>query len=274
MGNQLGLIAGSGEFPSFILDEAQNAGYTCVVAAIKGEADVSLQGKAQILRWFNVDEVRALVSFFKTTGVKQAVFSGKVDPRILYKKRAWKEESLSIRDKAGTNKPSDLVETVIGYLGSAGIKVISPLPFLQSSICREGILTKTKPSPDVEEDIAFGWEIARQAADLDIGQTIIVKDKAVVAVEGMEGTDEAIQRGGSLAGEGTVVIKVARTKQDFRVDLPVIGLNTVKNLIAAKSRAICFEAEKVPFLNQEEAVRMADANTISIIAKTFTEQEK
>lgn len=272
MGNQLGIIAGSGEIPSYILDEAQKSGYTCVVAAVKGEADASLQKKVHLLEWFTVDDAKGLISFFKAAGVNQAVFSGKVDPRVLYKRRTWEEESLSIRDKAGTKRPSDLVEAIIGYMAAAGIEVISPLPFLRSSLCQEGILTTTRPSLEVEEDIAFGWKLARQAADLDIGQTVIVKDKAIVAVEGIEGTDEAIQRGGNLAGEGTVVIKVARTKQDFRIDLPAVGLNTVKSLVTAGSRALCFEAEKMPFLNQEEAISLADVNKISIIAKTFTEQ--
>ncbi len=274
MGSQLGIIAGSGEFPSFILEQAQKSGYSCVVAAITGEADASLQEKVDLLEWFNVDEVKRLISFFQTAGVSQAVFTGKVDPRILYKKESWDEESFSIRDKARTKSPIDLVEAVIAYLAAAGIEVISPYPFLRSSLCQEGLLTSTKPPLEVEEDIAFGWRTARTLADMGIGQTVIIKDKAVVAVEGIEGTDEAVLRGGNLAGEGTVVIKVARTQQDFRVDLPVVGLNTVKSLVAARSRALCFEAEKMPFLNQAEAVSLADAHAIAILAKTDSEQGK
>ena len=274
MGSQLGIIAGSGEFPSFILEQARNSGYSCVVAAITGEADASLQEAVDVLEWFNVDEVKRLISFFQTAGVSQAVFAGKVDPRVLYKKESWGEESFSIREKARTKSPADLVQAVIGYLAAAGIEVISPYPFLRSSLCQEGLLTATKPSLEVEEDIAFGWKIARTLADMDIGQTVIIKEKAVVAVEGIEGTDEAVRRGGNLAGEGTVVIKVARTKQDFRADLPAVGLNTIKSLVEARSRALCFEAEKMPFLNQEEAISLADVNKISIIAKIFTEQGK
>ncbi len=272
MGSQLGIIAGAGEFPSFILEQAQKSGYSCVVAAITGEADASLQEEVDVLEWFNVDEVKRLISFFQTAGVSQAVFAGKIDPRILYKKESWDEESFSLRDKARTKSPADLVEAVIGYLAEAGIEVISPYPFLRSSLCQEGLLTSTKPSLEAEEDIAFGWRIARTLADMDVGQTVIIKDKAVVAVEGIEGTDEAILRGGNLAGEGTVVIKVARTEQDFRVDLPAVGLNTVKSLVAARSRALCFEAEKMPFLNQEEAVSLADAHAIAILAKADSEQ--
>lgn len=274
MGSQLGIIAGSGEFPSYILEQARRSGYSCLVAAIKGEAAASLQEEADVLEWFSIDEVKRLISFFQKAGVNQAVFAGKVDPQLLYTKESWTQESLSIRDKAQTTSPADLIEAVIGTLAGAGIEMISPYPFLRSSLCQEGLLTSTKPSVEVEEDIAFGWKIARSAADLDIGQTVIIKDKAVIAVEGIEGTDEAVRRGGRLAGEGTVVVKVLRTQQDFRVDLPAVGLNTVKSLVQARSRALCIEAERMPFLNQKEALALADANAIAILARADSEQRK
>ena len=116
-------------------------------------------------------------------------------------------------------------------------------------------------------DIKFGWTVARQIADLDIGQTVIVKEKAIVAVEGMEGTDETIERGGLLAGKGTTVVKVSRTHQDPRVDLPAVGLNTVQSLIDAKSAALCVEANRVAFFQREEAIALAKSNNIVILAK-------
>ncbi len=274
MGNRLGIIAGSGELPTFIISEAQRSGYTCVVAALVGEAEASLQERTKILEWFDIDDVKQLISFFKKAGVSQAVFAGKFDQRIMYKKETWGEESLLIQERARTKTPGDLVAAVIGYMAKQGVEIINPLVFLGSTFCPEGILTDTKPTIEVEEDIAFGWKLARQAADLDIGQTVVVKDKAVVAVEGMEGTDEVIKRGGKLAGKGTVVIKVARTQQDLRIDLPAIGLNTVNSLIGAGSQALCFEADRMPFLHKDKAIALADANTISIIAKKFNDQAK
>jgi len=274
MGNQLGIIAGSGELPSFILGEALKSGYACAVAALRGEAEASIQDKSSVFEWFDIDDVGKVVSFFKKAGINQAVFAGKVDQRILYKRESWGKESLSIQDSAETKTPGDLVKAVIGYMAKQGVEIINPLLFLHSSFCPEGILTKTKPTFEVEEDIAFGWKLAKQTADLDIGQTLIVKDKTVVAVEGMEGTDEAIRRGRTLAGKGTVVIKVTRTQQDLRVDLPAIGLKTVNSLVEAGSQALCFEAERMPFLHKEEAIALADANTISIVAKKFPDQVK
>ncbi len=144
---------------------------------------------------------------------------------------------------------------------------MDPTSFVASSFCQEGVLTKTKPSPAAEEDIEFDFKIAKNIADLDIGQTVIVKDKAVVAVEGMEGTDEAIKRGGRLAGEETVVVKVSRSFQDARVDLPAVGLNTVKSLVEARSGSLCIEAQSIPFFQKEKAISLADAHRISIIVK-------
>ena len=263
MGDRLGIIAGSGAFPFFVIQEAQNQGYNCVVAAIKGAAKNTLQDKSQLLEWFDVDEIAKVVSFFKKRGVHEAVFAGKVDHRIIYQKKSLGVESLSLKDKT----PSILLKTAIDFMGREGITIKNPIQFLSFFLCEEGILTDTEPSSEVEEDIAFGWEMAKSIADLDVGQTVIVKDKTVVAIEGMEGTDEAIKRGGELAGEGTVVVKVARTRQDFRIDLPAVGLDTVKSLVRAGSRALCFEALKMPFFQKQEAISLANTHKISIIAK-------
>ncbi|MFQ5722834.1 MAG: LpxI family protein, partial [Candidatus Aminicenantales bacterium] len=163
--------------------------------------------------------------------------------------------------------PAVLLKAIIDYLEQEGLEIKSPMFLLSSLVCKEGTLTVTKPSPAVEEDIAFGWKVARQVADLDIGQTVVVKDRAVVAVEGMEGTDKTIKRAGRLAGQGTVVVKVARTQQDARVDLPAVGLKTLEAMAEAGSQALCFEAEIMPFFQKEKAIKLADIHHISIIAK-------
>ncbi|MBN1222376.1 MAG: LpxI family protein, partial [Candidatus Aminicenantes bacterium] len=160
-----------------------------------------------------------------------------------------------------------LIKTVIGLLEAQGITVLDPSPFLASAFCGEGLLSNRKMTGELETDIDFGWKIARRAADLDIGQTIIVKDRAVVAVEGMEGTDDAIERGGLLAGLGTTVIKVSRTHQDPRIDLPAVGLNTIKAMVTAGCAALCIEADRVPLFQKEEALALADAHNIVILAK-------
>ena len=267
MGRRIGIIAGSGEFPFLVLEEARKQGYSPVVAGIQGEAAVSLKEKAGTFEWIDVGGLEHLLSYFRDNDVKEAIFAGKVDPRSIYGKKEFDKTSLSVLARVQERSPEAVIKAVIDFMAREGVQVLDPSVFIASSYCEAGFLTETKLLPEVEEDVTFGWRIAKNIADLDVGQTVIVKDKTVVAVEGIEGTDEAIKRGGRLAGEGTVVVKVCRTSQDPRVDLPAVGLNTVKSLVQSRSRALCLEAQKIPFFQKKEAISLADANKISIVAK-------
>ncbi len=242
-------------------------GYSCIVAGIKKEAETDLKNLVDIFEWVDVGDILNLISFFKKNGVKEVVFAGKVDHRKIFNKEEFNKISRSFLAQGKDSSPTSVLKTIIDYMAKEGIKIMDPTSFIASSFCQESVLTKTKPPPTVEEDIEFGFKIAKNIADLDIGQTVIVKDKAVVAVEGMEGTDEAIKRGGRLAGEETVVVKVSRSFQDARMDLPAVGLNTVKSLVEARCRALCIEAQSIPFFQKEEAISLADAHRISIVVK-------
>ncbi len=268
MGRRLGVIAGSGEFPFQLLSEACSEGYDCVVAGIKGEAEPSLAGTAGVLKWFDVQDIEKLISFFRENGVSEAVFAGKIDPSLIYRNKALKEMLSSVMEKGKDRGPTSLIETTIKVFSSHGVAIKDPTPYIAAAFCKEGVLTKTKPTAEAAEDIDFGWEIARRLADWDIGQTVAVKGKAVVAVEGMEGTDEAIKRAGYLAGEGIVVIKVSRSRQDPRIDLPAVGLNSVKSLVQAGGQTLCFEAGKIPFFQKSEALALADSHGVSVVAKS------
>ncbi len=267
MGHRIGIIAGSGEFPFLVLVEARKRGYSVAVAGIKGEAQPGLRSKADIFRWVTAGRIQDLISFFKENRVKEAVFAGKVDHRIIFKRGRFDKTALNLLAQTQERSPTAIIKAVIDHFSREGIHVKDPTVFISSTFCPEGILTQTKASPKVKEDIAFGWTIARHLADLDIGQTVIVKDKAVVAVEGLEGTDEAIQRGGHLAGEEIVVVKVSRPSQDARIDLPAVGLKTVERLCEVKGRALCLQAQKVLFFQREKAAALADAHGISIVAQ-------
>jgi DUF1009 family protein len=267
MGQRIGIIAGSGEFPFVVLHEAQKSGYFSVVAGIKGEARTELQDEADEFEWIDVSDVLKLISYFKRNRVDEAILAGKVDPRVIYDKEKLQDSSLSLLAQVKDKKPVSIIKTVIELMANEGIAIKDPSAFISSCFCQEGILTDTPVSPDVEEDILFGWKIAKTIADLDIGQTVVIKDKAVVALEGMEGTDETIERSGRIAGEGTVVVKVSRSSQDPRIDLPAVGLSTVQSLVRAKSKALCLEAGKMPFFQKDEAVSLANAHKISIVAK-------
>lgn len=264
---RLGVIAGSGEFPVHVCQEAQEKGFLCVVAGIKGEADNILEGKVENFAWFGIHEIGNLIAFFKKNQISEAVFAGKIDHRIIYKNEDLKKILPLLLGTGKDWTPTTLIQTAIQILSAQGIAIKDPTPYIESAFCEEGILTETMPSPKMEEDILFGWDIARKLADLDVGQTVIVKGKAIVTVEGIEGTDEAIKRAGELAGKGTVAVKVSRSSQDPRIDLPAVGLETVKSLIQAGGQGLGFEARKIPFFQKEEAISLADKHEISIIAK-------
>lgn len=268
MGRRLGLIAGSGEFPVHVYKEASSLGYDCVVAGIRGEAAASLAETADFLEWFDIQDIGKIISFFRKNEVSEAVFTGKIDHRLIYKSKGLKKILPSLMGKGEDSSPTTLIQTAIEIFSSQGIAIKDPTPYIASAFCEEGILTKIQPTIEAKGDINFGWGIAKGLADLDIGQTIVVKAKAVVAVEGMEGTDETIRRAGKLAGDGIVVIKVSRSGQDPRIDLPAVGLHSVQSLIQARGKTLCIEAQKVPFFQKAEAITLADSHGVSIVVKS------
>jgi len=267
MGNRLGIVASSGEIPSLIQEKATEKGYTCVVAAIEGHAKRSALEEVEQIQWFSVGDIQELVLYFKTNGVSKVIFAGKIDPRVLYDKTRFDISALHILNSGKDKTPTSVIGKVISFFEKQDLSVIDPTPFILSYFCEKGTLTLTKPSEEMELDISFGWEIARKIANSDIGQTVVVRDGTIVSVEGIEGTDEAIKRGGRLAGGGTTVVKVSRMRQDPRIDLPAVGLVTIQSLIEAKSSVLCFEAGKMPFFQRKEAVSLADSHGITIIAK-------
>ena len=267
MEKRLGVIAGSGESPSFIRDQALALGYRCVTAAIRWEADPEIFLENKHIVWFQITEIAEIIRYFHNHGIKEAVFAGKIDPRALFQKRKFSTVVLKVLEHGCDQSPETIIRLAIDFFARSGITFISPEPFLKTSLVSEGVLTKKKPSASILEDIAWGWDKARQLADADIGQCLVVKNKAVIAVEGLEGTDAAIVRAGELAGEGTVAIKVARSHQDPRVDLPAVGLRTMESLVRAKGAALCFEAGKMPFFQREKAIALAHRSRITVLAR-------
>jgi DUF1009 family protein len=267
MGTRIGLIAGSGGFPLEALEEAKRLGYACVVAGLRGEAVPDLEVKAPTFEWFEPEEIQKLVSFFQKQDVREVVMIGKVDPRAIYTKPGVDETAALLLARAKDKTPMSLLKALIEFLEGQGLSVKDPSFLIQSHFYDEGVLTDAPPAPDVLGDIDFGWKIAKTIADLDLGQTVVIKDRAVVAVEGMEGTDETIKRGGRLAGKGTVVVKVGRSFQDMRIDLPAAGIETLRNLVRVKAAALCIEADKVPLFQKDEVVALAKANGVAVIVK-------
>jgi len=262
----IGVVAGSGEFSTLVCNQVRKQGYSCIVAGIEGQADSKLQNVSDIFAWFDISHVLDIVPFFKKNGVTKAVLAGKIEHLLIIKPEKLGRSVLGLLAGGKDRSPSAVLKTAIDYLASHGIEVIDTTMFIAPAVCAPGVLSKKKPTHAIMDDIEFGWDIARKTADLDIGQAVIVKNKAIVAIEGMEGTDKAIRRSRDLAGKNTVVVKVCRTIQDTRIDLPAIGLETVKSLVSSECAALCFEAEKMPFFQKEESIELANAHNIVIIA--------
>lgn len=266
MGQRIGIIAGSGEFPLLAVAEARRRGLEAAVAAVRGEAEESLGEAVPDAAWFGPGELGGLLGFLKGRGISDVLIAGKVRPESVFKPGEAVPDALRVLDLAGGRSPSRLIGGLIAFLEMQGIRVLDPSPFLADRLFPPGVLTRTRPSPAVLADIERGFALARTLADLDAGQTVVVKDGEVVALEGAEGTDRAIRRGGELAGPGTVVVKVARSNQDPRVDIPGAGLRTVRSLIEARAAAFAFEAGKVVLFRKDESVAAADEHGIAIVA--------
>jgi len=267
MGPRIGLIAGSGEFPLLVLNEARKKGLFCAVLGVRGQAEDSLQGWANAWGWLEPGRAAETVAFFRSHQVRDVLIAGKVDPMLLFRPGELDEASRSLVESGRDKRPSSVILRVIEFLAGQGIEVGDPTSFLSPYFCPAGLLTAKGLSGAAEEDIDFGFPLARTLADLEIGQTLVVKDRSVVAVEGLEGTDEAIRRGGRLAGPGAVVLKVSRTHQDMRVDVPAVGLETVRSLADAGAAALCFEAGRVAFFQKQESVALAESRGVSLIAR-------
>ncbi len=267
MGRTYGLIAGSGPFPFFLLEEAARKGDRCFIAGIKGEADPQLWKKGESYVDFDLFQIDGMIDYFRSKGINEVFFGGKIDHGKAVQKMNADPRFFPLADQVWDKNPVTLIRFAIGLLAAADISVLDPSPFLAPALCEEGVLGTQSPSADVIKDIEFGWERARILADMDIGQTVVVKNRAVAAVEGMEGTDEAILRAGELAGKGTVVIKVCRKDQDRRIDLPAVGLKTILSMIEGGASALCIEAGAVPFFQKDRSLELADANTIAVVCR-------
>jgi hypothetical protein len=267
MGPRIGLIAGGGDFPLLALTEAKRRGFACVVAGLRGAASAELKRDAEAFEWFGPTELEKLVSFLKSQDVRDAVLLGKVEHRTIFQKELRDEAVIQLLAQLPDQSPSAVLRTLIDFLTARGISILDPSFILAPFFCPEGTLGHTPVSEAVQAEAAFGWPLAKALADLDIGQTLVVKGRAVVAVEGMEGTDEAIKRGARLAGEGIVVLKVGRTGQDMRIDVPAVGLETIRTLAKVRAAALVIEAGKVPVFQKEEAVELASRERIVVLIK-------
>jgi DUF1009 family protein len=260
----IGLIAGNGAFPLLLAREAKTRGDRLIAVALKEEADPAIESIADEITRLSIGQVGKIIDYFKDHQVTHAVMAGQVKHTQLFKNILPDLRAAKILAKAVNNKAGSVLSLVIQEFEHEGIQFLPSTLYLEHWLCTEGLLTQRRLNSNEEADIAFGLPLARALAGQDIGQTVVVKDKSVVAVEAMEGTDACIRRAGDIAGPGCVVIKVARPKQDLRFDIPVVGSRTLESLVKAGIRVLALEAGKTLLLDKESLIKEANAAQISI----------
>jgi hypothetical protein len=264
---KIGLIAGNRKFPLLFAAAAKKKGYQIVAIAIKADTSPKLKSIVDKIYWLRLNEFWRMLEIFKKEGIAKIVMAGQISPHRLFSKEVSKSEEIQSLLKSIKDKKADTIFGAIAQrLENSGFELLDSTIFIEDLLPKKGTLTKREPDAAEWEDINFGLGLAKEIACLDIGQTVAVKDKAVVAVEALEGTDNLIRRAGRIAGKGIVVIKVSKPKQDLRFDIPVIGLTTVKNLIKAGARCLAIEANKTLFIDQEKSICLAEKKRLSIVA--------
>ena len=274
--SRIGLIAGNGRFPFLVLQGARSLGHDVTIVAIKEEAFTDLETTARDVRaefhWVSLGQLGKCIKILKTAGISQAVMAGQVKHVKIFSGIMPDLTLVSVLTRLKARNTDALISAVAEVMRGEGIELMDSTRFLQPLLARPGTLTDRIPNEQEHEDFQFGYRMADAIAALDIGQTIAVKHKAVVAVEAMEGTDEVIGRAGHLAGPGVRIVKVAKPSQDMRFDVPVIGIATIQAMRIAGASALSIDAERTLVLDGEHVFKSANEAGITIIGRPRSEQ--
>lgn len=262
-----GLIAGNGDFPFLVLEGARSRGIDMAVIAIREEASPELARRADRLHWVSLGELGRTIELLHQEGVKHAVMAGQVKHNKIFSsiRPDWKLAKLLL--SLPVKNTDSLIGAVARVLHDEGIELVDSTKFLGPLLPTEGVLTLREPSPAEAADIAYGRGVARQIAALDLGQTVVVRDGACVAIEAMEGTDETIERAARITGgKPLVVVKVSKPAQDMRFDVPVVGLRTIEVMRCSNATALALDACKTLLFDREKLIAAADDAGIAIQA--------
>ena len=261
-----GLIAGNGRFPFLVVEGARRAGVSLAVAAIREETDPEIERVAERVTWVGIGQLGKMIRFFKREGVERAIMAGQVKHVQIFSGALPDVRMLRMLLRLPRRNTDALIGAVADELSAEGIELVDSTCFLQHLLPTEGVLSRRAPGERERADIEYGLEVAREIARLDLGQTIVVRARACVAVEAMEGTDETVARAGRLARGRLTVVKVAKPNQDMRFDVPVVGLPTIETMAAAGATCLCITAGKTLMFDREEMLREADEQRIAVVA--------
>jgi DUF1009 family protein len=263
----IGIIAGGGNFPLMVAREARAQGLRVAAVAHKGETDPAISECVDALAWIRLGQLGHLVSSLKKMGVVRAVMAGTITKRRMFEKVRPDLKGLALMSRLAMLQDDHILRAVAEELGKSGIEVVSSTVCVPGLTVEAGCLTRRRPTKKEDQDMAFGWTMAKALGRLDIGQCVVVRRRTVLAVEAIEGTDETISRGGRLAGADAVVVKVSKPGQDLRFDVPAVGLGTIKTMAAAHCSGLALEAGKTLVFDRPQMIALADASGITVVSR-------
>ena len=264
---KLGIIAGNGAYPRLLADAARKAGVQKIVAAaFSDETDPALDEHVNVLEWMRIGQLGRLLKFFRSQDIHHAIMAGQIAPKNLFDLRP-DLKALMLLGKLKERNAESIFAAIADELAKIDVDLLPATTFLEDSLARPGLIAGPKLSSREEQDVEIGWNIAKEIARLDIGQTVVIKNGTIVAVEALEGTNEAIKRAGTLAREDAVMVKVSKPNQDMRFDVPVVGVATVRIMQSAGATCLALEAGRTLMFDPEAIVAAADAAGIAIVAE-------
>lgn len=270
---KMGLIAGNGQFPFKVLQSAQQQGIQFVVAAIKGETFPEIDSLGYPVHWLGLGELGKLIRLFRKEGIREAIMAGQVKHVQIFGSSFPDLTMMRMLAGLKSRNTDALIGGISRILKESGITIVDSTVLLKPHLAAEGTFTRRGLNSTEKEDVEFGRPIAHKIVSMDIGQTIAVRDQAVVAVEAMEGTDSVIRRAGDLANKsGLTIIKASRPRQDMRFDIPVVGLPTIETMIDAGATALVIDAARTIVFDRQQMTDLADSHNIAIVAlRPFSE---
>jgi DUF1009 family protein len=263
---RIGLIAGNGDFPIAFAQAAKQKGLQVIAVAHEGETLPELAPLVDGIFWVKVGQLGKIIKIFKDQDIKDVLMAGGIKKTRMFDGSLPDLRGAALLAKMLHKKDDSLLKAVAEELESEGIIVRESTLYLDNLLAPAGVLTKRKPSKDERLDIVYGWQMAKEIGRLDIGQTVVLKDQVILAVEAIEGTDEAIRRGGKLCGKGAIVVKVCKPQQYLRFDLPAIGVHTIASLVEVSASCLAIETGKTIILDRDTVITNADRAGIAIVA--------
>lgn len=264
---RVGLLAGVGMLPVEFMRAAQSQGHEIVVITVVPETAVELENEANAFYNINIAKLNTIIKTLKKEQVTEVTMLGKVTKELLFQGLKMPDlRALKVLAKLRNRKDDTIMLALVAELESDGISVADQTYYLKPLMPKVGVLSKKRPTADQEKDIHFGFAMAKEMGGLDIGQTVVVKNQAVMAIEAIEGTDACIKRGGNLGRGEAVVVKTAKPNQDPRFDVPAVGIKTLQSMIESGCNVLAIEAERTIFVEQEKVLQLANDHNIVICA--------